>query len=679
MKRTIILITLLALGLACSAAARQREVLNINRNWQFFAASATSSDGAQVVNLPHTWNRDALAGIGDYKRGAFNYLKKIDIPAAWRGKRVFLKCYGAGTTCRLLVNGRHAGEHRSPCTAFAFEITDFIQPGGRNDIWLIVDNSARLDVMPTAGDQNFYGGIFRDVELIVTDREMIALTDNGSDGVYVKQKNVTARKVEAEAEVKVSGAGDSNVAVHLAVTTPAGDTVAVRSAKVKLAGRVTSTATIPFTIDNPRLWNGTADPYMYDVNVQVMSGDRAGDMVKVRTGFRTVGAEPSGAFYLNGAKYPVRGVIVTQDRAGAGPAISADDVREDMAIIREMGANAVRVKGFVHHPEFYRLCDREGILVWSDFPLMGAAYLTDIDFVDTKPLRDNGTMQAAIIIRQQYNHPSVVMWGVFSDLVTRGDDPTDYVATLELAAKREDPSRLTVASSKGDGKINFITDLIVWNHHFGWREGYPSDIDVWRKQLHANWKDLRSGVSYEAGASIRQQSDSLQRPVFGGNWHPERWQTHVHEEYFRYLSLDSLFWGVFAGNMFDYGAARDTSGEGAGVNDHGLVTFDRHHRKDAFFLYKANWNTDDKFVHIAEKRWNVRRTPKQQIRAYTNCPEAELFVNGSSQGTAVPENGIATWRDITLQQGGNVIEVRSGDLTDNVTIEIRKPSTVEFY
>ena len=670
MKRSVILWLLLL-----SIQASGREVFNINRGWKFFSNSEVTSDAATTVNLPHTWNRDALGGKRDYFRGIGNYLKHINIPEEWRGRRVFLKCYGANSVATVLINSRHAGEHRGGYTSFTYEITDYLNFGRDNLFWIIVNNSPQSDVLPTAGDANSYGGLFRDVELIVTGEEIVSVTDYATDGIYVAQKRVSRDQVEAEASVKVVGVRDEVVMAELAVFTDEMDTVAHGDARVKLNGRMPSTAHIPFSIGNPVLWDGVNNPFLYNVGVKILKDDVVTDSVVVKTGFRYFSVDPQQGFMLNGIPYPIKGAVVHQDRALMGTAIVPYQVKEDFDLIRGMGVNMVRVADVVHNPEFYELCDKYGILVWSDFPLVGAAYLTDKGFLDTQAFCDNGKQQALEIIRQQYNHPSVVMWGIFSKLSMRGDNPSDYIVELNSLAKREDPSRLTVATSNEDGDINFITDLVVWSHFFGWREGLPEDINIWRNQFRANWKDMLSGVTYEAGGSIFHQEDSLYRPSFRGNWHPERWQTHLHEVYFNSLKGDSLFWGLFVSNMFDYGAAGHAWGEGKGINDYGMVTFDRKYCKDAYYFYKANWNTTDPFVYISERRWDKRRQRNQNVRVYSNQDEVELFVNGISQGRHTGTNGLFLWENVLFDDGENVLEVRSGDSYDRVVIEILNSSS----
>lgn len=661
---------LIVLALIPALSVTGRDVYNFNGGWRFFAGNNPSAESGVRVNLPHTWNRDAIAGDKNYFRGMGYYMNEADIPEAWRGQRVFIRFHAANTVSNLYINGRHAGEHRGGNSAFVYEITDFLQFGGKNVFWMAVNNSPQADVLPVGGDQNIYGGVIRDVELIVTGRDMISLTDHGSDGIYIVQKVVDRDFVEGEVVILVNGVKDNNVTADMTIYDEQDNIVASGSAKIRLSGRATTHERIPFSFGEPRLWQGTDDPYLYRVNVSVYADEALSDSVTVSTGFRRVEISPDGPLLLNGNPYPVRGVAVVPDRAQAGPVLNRQQVGEDFEFITEMGATAVRIPVIKHDRYFYELCDRYGLLVIQGFPLTGSVYFADNAFSNTEAFRANGMTQATETIRQLFNHPSVIMWGIFSNMHTRGENPVDYISNLNLLAKREDPSRLTVAVSNEDGEINFITDVVMWDHHFGWRSGIPSDIQIWRRQFQLNWENISSAVNWSAGASVYHQGDTLRRPNFLGRYHPERWQTYLHEQYYRYLNGDSMFWGLFAGNMFDYGAAGRTWGEGNGINDTGLVTFERKYRKDAYYFFKANWNPYDPFVYIAERRWTQRHKQRQDIKVFTNRPEAELYINGAPSGIGKAESGTIVWKDVELDPGVNRIEVRSNELSDLITVTI---------
>ena len=667
MKRGLLLFMFIMF--TCSLVAR--EVHNINRGWKFFSNSAVSSDGALTVNLPHMWNSDALSGKRDYFRGIGNYLKSIKVPEEWRDKRVFIRLHGANSLTNVLINGKHVGEHRGGYTKFTYDITDFLKYGEVNIFWVIVNNSPQMDILPTAGDQNSYGGISRNVELIVTDPTVISLTDFSTDGVYIVQNNVSTNSVDGVVDIEVNSKVECNVTAEVTITKSDSTVVFVQSNGAYIDGSNKSqTISIPYNIQNPILWNGVINPYLYSVNVKLFKDDIVVDDIELKTGFRYYSIDPNRGFMLNGSPYKLNGVVAHQDRVMVGTALSTYQVMEDFMLIREMGATAVRVANVPHHTDFYKLCDRFGVIVWSDLPLVGAAFLTDKAFLDTPSFKNNGISQTKEIVKQLFNHPSIIFWGIFSDLGLRGDDPINYIKELNSLVKAEDPSRYTAATSSEDGEINFITDVVVWNHSLGWKEGWPDDILVWLDQLREKWSDLRSGISYGAGGSIHHQEDSLSRPQYMSSWHPERWQTHFHESYYKNTQNNPMLFGTFVGNMFDYGATGRSWGEANGINDLGLVTFDRRYKKDAYYLYKANWNKKDPFVYITESRWNQRNDPNQDIKIYSNCREVELFVNGISMGMKSGDNGVFRWNDILFKDGISRIEANAVTAKDDMYLEI---------
>lgn len=653
-----------------------REVYNLNARWIFFTGTDTHTDNAAVVDLPHTWNGTAAAG-GAYWRGDGNYLKEIEIPVEWAGRRIFLRIGGAATTTDIFVNSRHAATHNGAAAGFTVEVTGLLRPGQSNSLRIAVNNSPRLDVLPTAGEENLYGGLYRGAELIVCDPLSISPATPGGDGIRITTESLSGEKVEGT--------------VHLSLLdmprTPEGALVRVRflDAEERLVAQNsmpvdrnavtgadggTCTVTLPFTLSTPRLWQGVEDPYLY--NVEVTLTDASGtttDSLALRTGFRTVGIDSRNNFLLNGKPLKLRGVVIHRDRMVAGTAVAPFQIEEDVNLIREMGANAVRIAGGRHADYFYTLCDEAGLIVWNDGPFTGAAYPTEIDFVDTPAFRENGEQQLCEMISQLCNHPCIAMWGIFSDVSMRGDNPLSYIRRLNDLARSLDPSRLTAGSSVQDGDINFVTDLVSFNLSFGWTSGMPDSVIPWLEQIRRNWSGLRAGFSYSAGASIFRQSERLEKPSPQSNHHPEGWQTFLHEEYVKYGVDAPGVWGVFVGNMFDFGAARHTWGDGNGINDHGLVTFDRKDRKDAYYIYKANWNDSSPFVYIAGKRLDVRTSRRQQIRVYSNAPEAELFVGGRSQGKRTASKGIFTW-EVELRGGINRLEARAGGASDRASVNI---------
>lgn len=641
----------------CLGASARRQSISLDRGWSYVPGWETSlAATGQAVDLPHTWNTDALGGKPDYYRGLGGYLKAVEIPAEWQGKRLFLRFGGANSVCDLYVNGKHVGQHRGGYTAFAWEITRYIQFGGRNTLLVRVNNAPDLNLPPLTGDFNIYGGLYRGVELIVTPAVHIAADDYGSSGLYITPTHVSTGQADINVLAGVRGGSGEMTGITFVLRDGEGNTLDSLTRRIKLDGNGRSDAAASFAIAQPRLWD-TDDPYLYDMEVRV---NGAGDYDTVRQSFgvRWFSVDEQNRFCLNGTAMRIQGVCRIEDWDGIGNALRRQNHRRDVELMKEMGVNAVRCAYFPNDPYFLDLCDRAGILVWSEIPLVGAGRYRDKGFNDSEAFRENARQQMREMIHQQYNHPSVVWWGVFDQLTQRGDDPLALVRELNGIAREEGGGRLTAAASNQDGDLNFVTDLIGFNLFMGWTSGQPEDFADWTSDLRRGFPTLRSGVSeYGAGGCIYQWADSLVRPDFAGSWHPEQWQTWFHENYWNVIASNPGLWGSFVWTMFDYGAAHRTDGARPGVADYGLVTFDRSVRKDAFYFYKANWNADDPFVHIADKRHEVRSEPRQTVRVFSNRSDVELFVNGVSQGLRTNDGlGRFVWEEVMLRWGENTVE-----------------------
>ena len=403
MKRYIIAVLLLV---AC-VAAHARATYSLNDNWQFFFKLETSSDYARHISLPHTWNLDALAGRGTYLQTTANYLRDIYVPAEWSGKRLFLKFYGVQSIADVFVNGHHAGEHRGGWTAFTFEITKFVQFGTNNSVLVTVNNSYQNDILPTSSEINFYGGIYRDVELIVTEQTTVSPLYYGSDGVLIHQNNITDGLVEATASVWVTSTVDKACDLAITVRSPQGDAVHTRYLK----GRIEPDRPIdiPFTIEEPLLWS-CDEPNLYTVTIGI--GPKQEDEVTVVTGFRKIEVTPEEGLKINGEKIPVHGVTLYHDRAAIGNALRTRHYDEDLEQIRDIGANAIRSATAPHAQYLYDCCDQNGMLVWIDTPFTRAPFLSDVFYYATDKFKNNGLQQLREVVVQNYNHPSVVMWGI---------------------------------------------------------------------------------------------------------------------------------------------------------------------------------------------------------------------------------------------------------------------------
>lgn len=660
----------LLMALACSALcfqtiSAQRQNIPVNDDWRFRFSHSVDRNALSRVDLPHTWNaQDALSGRLDYKRGIGNYSKDVMIPQEWAGKRVFIRFEGVNNVADIFVEGRHAGRHKGGYGAFAVELTDMLSYGQENRLLVRVSNAENLEIMPLVGDFNFYGGIYRGVYLVVTSPVCISMTDHGSCGVRLVQDSVSRDHASVRALVQLSNGLDSGQDALLRVRVLDGGREVVSSEKdVSLAAGDSCLQELSFSIDRPHLWNGTEDPFMYRAEVSVWKDGVLSDKVEQPLGLRYFSIDPDKGFFLNGRPLKLRGVCRHQDRPEIGNALRRMHHEEDAAIMAEMGVNAVRLAHYPQDEYFYDLMDRYGFIVWAEIPFVGPGGYSDEGFVDIPEFRENGKEQLRELIRQHYNHPSICMWGLFNELTMRGDSPVPYIEELDAIAHDEDPSRPTTSASNIDGDLNFVTDLIAWNRYDGWYGGTPADLGNWLDRTHEAYPELRIAISeYGAGASIYHQQDTLVKPEAAGWWHPENWQTEYHIENWRELSSRPFVWGSFVWNMFDFGAAHRREGDRPGINDKGLVTFDRKVKKDAFYFYKANWRDDIPVLYLAGRRCVERTRKVQDFMAFTNFPDAELFVNGVSFGKAEADSlNIVIWHDVELSPGRNEIKVVAGD------------------
>ena len=643
----------------------QRQDILLNNDWNFRFSHQVQKGTEVRVDLPHTWNaQDALSGKIDYKRGIGNYEKNLFIRPEWKGKRLFIRFEGVNNIADVFINRRHIGEHRGGYGAFIFEITGKVEYGKENSILVRVNNGEQLDIMPLVGDFNFYGGIYRDVHLLITDETCISPLDYASPGVRLIQDSVSHRYAKVRAIVDLSNGSSGNQEVELNVRLLDGQRVVKEGTKnVNLSGNEVMQQELTFEIDQPHLWNGRQDPFLYQAEVTLFRNGQMVDRVTQPLGLRFYRIDPDKGFFLNGKHLPLQGVCRHQDRSEVGNALRPQHHEEDVALMLEMGVNAVRLAHYPQATYFYDLMDKNGIIVWAEIPFVGPGGYNDKGFVDVPAARGNGKEQLKELIRQHYNHPSICVWGLFNELTELGDNPVEYIKELNVLAHQEDTTRPTTSASNQMGDLNFITDAIACNRYDGWYGGTPADLGKWLDRMHKDHPEICIAISeYGAGASIYHQQDSLVKTVPTSWWHPENWQTYYHIENWKTISSRPYVWGSFVWNMFDFGAAHRTEGDRPGINDKGLVTFDRKVRKDAFYFYKANWNREEPMLYLTGKRNTVRTQRLQTITAFTNLSGAELFVNGKSYGKAIPDSyAILEWKNVELEPGENEIKVVSNN------------------
>ena len=639
----------------------QRENILINQDWNFRFSHQVDKNSSRRVDLPHTWNaQDALSGKPDYKRGIGNYDKKLFIRSEWKGKRLFLRFEGANCVSNVFINGKQIGEHRGGYGAFIFEITDKVNYGKNNTVLVRVNNGEQLDVMPLVGDFNFYGGIYRDVHLLVTEDICISPLDYASPGVYLFQQHVGEKQAAVLARINLSNGTEHPRQATLRLQVKEGDKVVYQADKKVTVAPHTSVQPeeMSFTLLNPRLWNGREDPFMYQTVITLVKDGKEIDKVEQPLGLRYYATDADRGFFLNGKHLPLHGVCRHQEWAEVGNALRPMHHEEDTRLMLEMGVNAIRLAHYPQATYMYDLMDRNGIVTWAEIPFVGPGGYADKGFVDQPSFRENGKEQLKEMIRQHFNHPSICFWGLFNELKENGDNPLEYIKELNVLAHQEDPTRPTTSASNQGGAINFITDNIAWNRYDGWYGATPATLASWLDKTHQAHPEIKIAISeYGAGASIYHQQDSLVQTSPGSWWHPENWQTEYHIQNWKIISERPYVWGSFVWNMFDFGAAHRTEGDRPGINDKGLVTHDRKVKKDAFYFYKANWNPEP-MVYIAGRRSVNRVKPVTEGQIFSNCAEVTLKVNGQIIKKMQPDGvKVCIFKDIRLKKGENNIEV----------------------
>jgi beta-galactosidase/beta-glucuronidase len=684
MKRSVTYKAILLLALLVAANVSgygvERIKTDIGESWRFkldildnAPASASYVDGSwEAVNIPHTWNAtDASDGGSNYKKTVGWYRKTIAWRAEYAGKRLYLEFLGANSQAECFVNGQSVGTHKGGYTAFRFDVTGKMTTGN-NVIAVKVDNRNSEDICPKSGDFSFYGGLYRKAYLVATDAVHVDMMDNGASGLYLTTSDVSSASATLGVRAKVLN--ETAAAKTLTITAvlrhphtfeaigevqaPIFDVSAMASGGA-VVNTLSETVTIPaagevifnksVTISNPHLWNGKTDPYRYLVELTVAEGGAPLDTLSDYVGFRFFNATKDGGFFLNGRSYPLRGVSRHQDRKNMGNALTEREHNEDFGMMYDMGINALRLAHYPQDPYMYELCDKYGIAVWAEIPFLDApgneANRTAFEEVTKSQLRE--------LIRQQYNRPSILMWGLQNEVSTSTYDSymSVFMPALNNLAHSEDPSRLTTQAQAGTERYGWTTDLYAKNQYPGW---YQSGSVGSYMDGFSSVPQLMGLSEYGAGASIYQHEIDPAQPVHNGAWHPEEYQNKVHEGALKDITARPRIWGTFVWNMFDFGSDSRNEGEQPGVNDKGLVTFDRKVKKDSYYLHKVNWNAAPE-VYITSRRYNVRNVDTTPVTVYSNGESVELLVNGISQGTKPYVNGecgIFKWSKITLTQKG---------------------------
>ena len=645
-----------------------REVISINESWKFTNGIQTprglgwggSQNTSTIVNLPHTWNSTDFMSDGGYRRGYGSYSKEIEIPAEYKGKRIFLRFEGAGSVANVFINSGHLGEHRGGYTAFTYEITDRVNYGKSNSISVICDNSQRFDLAPQGGDFNMYGGLYRNAWLIVTDDDAcISPVYFGSCGVFVSQLLASEKRAELRAEICLSTKSDyKECEVEFSILGKDNSIVSSQTVPYINNNRVL----FKVGIDNPHLWNGVKDPYLYKTVTVLKRKGKEIDRVEENIGIRSYYIDANKGLFLNGEHLKLRGVCRHQDWDSLASALTEKNHLTDFNFFGELGVNALRLAHYPQAQFMFSEADKHGYLVWEEIPFVGS-------YVDSKEFEDNLKLQLQEMILQNYNHPSICFWGLFNEIRGNFDSTLDRLNEL---VHNLDPYRMTVAASDQEGSFNFVTDAMAMNKYFGWYYNKVEDFATYYDNWHKQNPNTKIGLSeYGGGANTNQHVGQFvpeedPRPTSRGPWHPEEKQTAIHQSTLKMITERDYIWGSFVWNMFDFGSNIQRAGGLNHLNDKGLVTYDRKIRKDAFFLYKANWNKAEKTTHLCSKRYTERKENITDIIVFTTASSARLFINGKQVGT-MNTDAYATvvWKNVKLSPGKNMVEIKTVDGNDS--------------
>ena len=565
------------------------------------------------VNIPHTWNNiDGQDGGNDLYRGTAFYakeLEKMDLPKA---DRYFLEIQGANSSAILYVNGKKLANHDGGYSTWRVDITDALED--KNLFVFEVDNSQNDRVYPQNADFTFYGGIYRDLNIIAVSESHFDLEYYGTPGIKVTPE-VVGKGAKVEVEVFVKNEKETQKLVYT-LKDAEGNVVAEKETPA-------SETVASFEIENVHLWHGKKDPYLYTAEV-CLKDEEVLDNVSARFGCRTFEIHPENGFILNGEEYPLRGVSRHQDRWGIGNALLKEHHDEDMDLICELGATTIRLAHYQHDQYFYDLCDERGMVVWAEIPYISTHMPNG---------RENTISQMKELVVQNYNHPSIIVWGLSNEITMHGDSDEDlrenHVILNDLVHEM-DKTRLTtmacVSMCSMDDPYVQIPDTVSYNHYFGWYGGDTSQNGPWFDEFHAKYPNIPIGCSeYGCEALNWHISDPQQ-----GDY-TEEYQAYYHEELIKQFYTRKYMWATHVWNMFDFGADSRNEGGENGQNHKGLITFDRKYKKDSFYAYKA-WLSDEPFVHICGKRYVDRVEETTKVTVYSNQPEVELFANGVSLG-----------------------------------------------
>ena len=627
-----------------------RNIKNINDNW-LFSKEAKSIPHVmphdwEKVNLPHTWNgTDGQDGGNDYYRGTCYYVKQLSLADFGDEDEYYLQFDAVNSSAKVYFNGELVAQHDGGYSAFRAKLGNIQES---NLLVVAADNSPNDYVYPQTADFTFYGGIYRSVKLIGVSKSHFDLDYFGAPGISVTPK-VTGTGADVDAVAYV--AADENASVRFEI---------LDKDEVIASAEVSGDYHANMHIDAVLLWNGVKDPYLYTLRAVLLVNGEEVDCVSCRFGCRSFKIDPNKGFILNGREYPLRGVSRHQDRPQIGNALLPQHHKEDIDLICEMGANTIRLAHYQHAQEFYDLCDERGLVVWAEIP-----YISN----HLPNARANTLSQMKELIYQNYNHPSIVVWGLSNEITMGGKSTPDMISNhkeLNELAHSIDSTRLTtmatVTMCQPDDEINAISDVLSYNHYFGWYGGDVHMYGPWFDNFHKKFPNKAIGISEYGCEALNWHTSEPEQGDY-----TEEYQAYYHEELIKQISKRPYLWATHVWNMFDFAADARAEGGENGMNHKGLVTFDRKYKKDSFYAYKA-WLSDEPLVHICGKRYVDRVEPVTKVTVYSNQPQVEIFVNGESLGKQTKGEYPFFYFEVP-NNGESKLIAKAGDCTDESVIK----------
>ena len=627
-----------------------RTIINLNQNWSFAKTAeipAQLNPEWELVNVPHSWNAvDGQDGGADYFRGTCQYAKtftKAELPVA---DRYYLEINGANSSADVTLNGKALAHHDGGYSTWRVDLTETLED--ENLLVISVDNASNNTVYPQVADFTFYGGLYRNVNLICVSESHFDLDYYGGPGIMVTPV-MEDKDAKVTVEVFLTGKKEGQ---------------SLRYTLVNAEGKEISTyageeTKVNFMVRSAHLWNGRKDPYLYTMKAELVEGEEVIDTVSTRFGCRNYEIDPQRGFILNGEAYPLRGVSRHQDRWGIGNALLPEHHIEDMDLICEVGATTIRLAHYQHDQFFYDLCDEKGLVIWAEIPYISNHMPTG---------RENTISQMKELIVQNYNHPSIVVWGLSNEITMNGAGDKDLLENhyiLNDLVHSMDKTRLTtmavVSMCSMDEKYVHIPDTVSYNHYFGWYGGDTTMNGPWFDKFHAKYPNKPIGIS-EYGCEALNWHTSEPRQ---GDY-TEEYQAFYHEELIKQIHERPYLWATHVWNMFDFGADARAEGGENGQNHKGLMTFDRSYKKDSFYAYKA-WLNPEPMVHICGKRYVDRVEEVTKVTVYSNQPTVELFANGESLGVQ-ENNGLPFFYFDVPNAGETTLKAVAGDCTDESRI-----------